>query len=49
MENLKSMTNKEKNEETAKVFWESWIIDSEENTEDAECNVDDSERQTCDS
>tara|TARA_R110002012_G_C11434594_1_gene589838 strand:- start:51 stop:179 length:129 start_codon:yes stop_codon:yes gene_type:complete len=41
--------NKERNEMTAKYIWESWIVDSEENTEDTESNVDDSERQTCDS
>jgi len=48
MENLKSMNNKEE-ENTSKMLWESWIIDSEDKNEQEVFNVDDDERQTCDS
>lgn len=48
MENLKSMIDKKKNEEIAKLQWESWIVDLQ-NEEDEEVDTYDSESNFCDS
>lgn len=43
MENLKSMTNDEKNKEIAEKQWESWIVDLTDQEQPTECNIDDVE------
>ena len=39
MENLKSMSNKEKNKQTAKLQWESWIVDLEKEDQSEQSNT----------
>ncbi len=47
MENSKSMSNKEKNEEIAKQQWESWIVDLEEQDQPETCGIDDDDCEAC--
>jgi len=46
MENLKSTNKKEENENTAKMLWESWIVDSTD-LEPKECCEDQENCTSC--
>ena len=45
MENSKLMSNKKKNEATAEMLWESWIVDSTDPDPEECCG----EHENCDS
>tara|TARA_B100000780_G_C21126953_1_gene457733 strand:+ start:16611 stop:16754 length:144 start_codon:yes stop_codon:yes gene_type:complete len=42
-----SKDEKEKNEETARLQWDSWLVDLEEQKQPETCGIDDDDCEAC--